>query len=81
MAKVRVRMNNAAARALLRGDEISADIQGRVDSVAEACGEGYEADVQVGRNRVHGMVKTTSFEAMRDNQRNNTILKNLDRGR
>lgn len=82
MAKgVRVQMRSRGARALLRGSEVQGDIQARVTRVGEACGDGYVADTDVGRNRVHGMVKTHTPEAMRDNQAHNTLLKQLDRGR
>lgn len=81
MAKVRVRINSRGARALLQSSEIAGDLKGRVDAIRAAAGDGYEADVQQGKTRQRGMVKTVTAEAMIDNARNNTLLKSVDRGR
>lgn len=82
MAKpLKVKMNSRGSRAFLRSAEMQADMLRRVQAVQQGCGDGYEADVQPGANRAHGMVKTVTQDAARDNARNNTLLKNLDRGR
>lgn len=66
----------------LKTPEVQQLVQQATDSVtftAELLSgyAGYEGDVQVGRNRTVGMVKTTGKESREDNQRNNTLLKAL----
>ncbi|MGP9727888.1 hypothetical protein [Glutamicibacter sp. AOP3-A1-12] len=82
MAKIKVKISNQGARAVLNSAEVQRDLLARAERIRDGAGiEGYVADVQPGRSRAHAMVKTETFEARRDNARNQTLLKNLDRGR
>ncbi len=81
MAKIRVKINSAAARALLNSAEVKADIARRAGAVAAGAGEGFEASVQEGKSRARASVITADVEAIRKNAKNNTLLKNLDLGR
>lgn len=80
MATVRVKINSRGAAALLKSGEVADDLERRVSAIQAAAGVGYSADVQAGRTRQRGMVKTETFEAARDNAKNNTLLKSLSRG-
>lgn len=81
MAKVKVKMNPAGAQALLKSAEVQGDMLRRAQAVAAGAGEGFSADVIVGRTRARAQAKADNFEARLRNQRENTLLKNLDRGR
>lgn len=78
--RLKVRLTSRGARELLT-KHARPDIERRVNAVQDGCGEGYVGDVQEGANRVHGMIRTATPDAIRDNLRNNTLLKNVDRGR
>jgi len=82
MAKPKIRWNRDAFRQIRLLPEVAADVHDRARRVAEAAGEGYEAfPTQDARNRSRAAVVTTDMKAIRDNARNNTLLRNLDAGR
>ena len=79
---MKVTINSAAARKILQSSKVQADLLARAERIATGCGlEGYMADVKVGKNRARASVFTGDAEAILDNARNSTLLKNIDRGR
>lgn len=56
-------------------------IESAVERIAEAAGTGFEASVQQGKTRPHGVVKAATFKARRDTVRHNALLKALNAGR
>ncbi|MHC6175468.1 hypothetical protein [Glutamicibacter sp. X7] len=81
MAKVKVKMNSRGAQQLLKSPEVQADMLRRAQAVADGAGEGFSADVIVGRTRARAQAKADTFEAKLKNTREQTLLKNIDRGR
>lgn len=81
MSKVRVKVHSAAARSLLNSGEVKADLGRRAGAISAAAGEGYQASVQAGRNRARASVITGDYQSIKDNAKNNTLLRSLDRGR
>lgn len=72
---MRVTIDNGALR------ELTTPV---IESAAEriaAAGKGFEASVQQGKTRPHGVVKAATFKARRDNARHNALLKALNAGR
>jgi len=43
--------------------------------IRNRCGDGYTQDIYVGKNRANAMVSAETYQAKRDNLKNNTILK------
>ena len=78
--QIRVQMNPSGAQKLLNSPEVVADMGRRAAAIAAASGAGYVGDGQPGKTRAHGMARTDSFSSMRDNARNNTLMKNLSQG-
>jgi len=76
---VKVKLNKAGVRAMLRSPEMLAICEKHASDIVRRCGEGYETDSFVGRNRVNAMVSASTYEAKRDNAENNTILKAVKR--
>lgn len=81
MARTKIVWRRPSFREIRTSAPVRAMVQDSVDAIAEACGEGYEAEVSEGRSRVRGSVVTADFAAMTDNARNNTLLKNIEAGR
>lgn len=81
MAGVRVRLNNAAVRDLLRSPAVQRDIKRRADAIARQAGPGFEADLEVGRNRARAEVRTTTREARRAEATTRDLSRALDAGR
>lgn len=76
MTQVKIVIDNAGLRALT-----TPMIESAAERIAEAAGKGFEPSVQQGKTRPHGIVKTATFKARRDNARHNTLLKALNAGR
>lgn len=78
---MKVVINHAGIRALLRSPAVAQDLLRRAQRIAAAAGPGYEASVNVGPNRARASVITASPAAIRDNAKNQTLLRSLDAGR
>lgn len=75
MTQVKIVIDNAGLRALT-----TPMIESAAERIAAAAGKGFEPSVQQGKTRPHGIVKTVTFKARRDNARHNTLLKALNAG-
>lgn len=73
--KVKIELNRAAVRELLRSSEMQSICKELADGIAGRVGSGYEVTTHTGKNRVNASVNATSYEAKRDNMKNNTLLK------
>ena len=62
---------------LLRGQAMQELLGNKARSAAASCGAGYEADVYVGKNRANASISAETYQAKKDNLKNNTILKSL----
>lgn len=77
MSKVRIELNSAGIRELLRSDEMGAVVEGHASAIAARCGDGYAFDRKLMPGRVIASAYTADKDAMRDNLDNNTLLRNL----
>ena len=77
MARPKVKMNPAGARALLRSPEVRDFLEAQAKRMAAEAGPGYEARSEVGPNRARAQVETVSENAEKDNAQNNTLLRVL----
>ena len=79
---VRIVFRPAAHRELRTSSAAVAEVTSRAEAVAEAAGDGFEVlPVQAPRNRARALVATTTYEAMKRNAEENTLLRALDAGR
>ncbi len=60
---------------MLKSNEMQNVLSEHASEVRNRCGNGYEQDVYVGKTRANAMVRAETYEAKRDNMKNNTILK------
>lgn len=77
MSRVTIKLNKSGVGEFLKGPEMTAITTELAQSIAKRAGDGYEADSYVGKTRVNASVYPATFEATRDNNRNNTLLKSL----
>ena len=79
---MKIKFNRNAFREIRLLPEVAADVHDRAERVAAAAGEGFDAfPTQAPRNRARAAVVTTSMKAIRQNARDNTLLRALDAGR
>ena len=81
-SQVRIRYNDPFYDAARKSPAVQRELVRRAVRIANACGEGYAADLDAsGRVSARSSVYTQTYRARRDNAANNTILRNLDAGR
>ena len=79
---MKIKFNRNAFREIRLLPEVAADVHDRAERVAAAAGEGFDAfPTQAPRNRARAAVVTTSMKAIRQNARDNTLLRALGAGR
>jgi hypothetical protein len=83
MAGVRVEWKRGAFRAARSSPEVLAELVKRAERIAAASGDGFEVDSGItgGRGRARASVRTATRSAVKKNAAENTLLRNLDRGR
>lgn len=75
MAEIKVELDSEGVRGLLRSSEIQSVCIERIRTVQRLCGDGYETDTFVGKNRVNAMLRAATPAAVADNSKNHTIEK------
>ena len=75
MSKVKFKLNRSGVAELMRSSAMQAVLREYATSVRNRCGDGYEQDMYVGKNRANAMVSAGTYAAKLDNMQNNTILK------
>lgn len=70
-------LNRAGVAELMKSPEIVALLKETAKTIQNRAGDGYETSTFVGKNRVNISIKTKSHKAIRDNNKNNTLLKAL----
>ena len=78
---IRVKMDHAGARQLLKSVEVQEDLKRRVEAIAQRAGTGFEAEVKVGRTRAVASVTAETADAMRAESKDRVLTKALDAGR
>ncbi|WP_162012500.1 hypothetical protein AB6M97_02040 [Streptococcus hillyeri] len=79
MSKVKFKLNSAGVRELMKSEQMQSILRAEASKVANRAGEGYEQDIYVGKTRANAMVRATTYQAKKDNLRNNTLLKALSK--
>lgn len=81
--KIRVKMNSAGARAILRSAEVQADTERRGRAIAAAAGgePDFEVETQVGANRVRTSVRTATQKGREAEANQRALTRALDAGR
>ena len=75
MAKFHIELNREGVRELLQSAEMMQICQSHAQAIASRAGNGYAVTTHTGRTRVNASVAVVTEEAMRDNLKNNTLLK------
>ncbi|WP_348920127.1 hypothetical protein [Enterococcus rotai] len=75
MAKSGFKLNYSGVSELMKSAAMQEVLTGHATDIKNRCGEGYEQDVYVGKTRANAMVSANTYQAKRDNMKNNTILK------
>lgn len=78
--KVKFQLNRAGVRELLSSSEMEQICMSYAGNALSRLGAGYEVGSYHGKNRVNAEVRAESFQAKRENLKNNSILKAVKGG-
>lgn len=70
-------LNRAGVAELMKSPEMVTLLKEKAKTIQERAGNGYEISTFTGKNRANISIKTKSRKAIRDNNKNNTLLKAL----
>lgn len=70
-------LDKKGVRDLLRSPEMMDICEEYANRAMASLGDGYEVTSMVGKNRVNVEISAATFQARRENSKNNTILKAL----
>lgn len=68
-------LNRAGVKELMQSEKMQKLLNEKATQVRNRCGEGYEQDSYVGKNRAAATVSAVTKKARIDNSDNNTLLK------
>ncbi|MBS4750971.1 hypothetical protein KG091_07755 [Carnobacteriaceae bacterium zg-ZUI78] len=74
-SSVKFVLNRKGVAELMKSSEMQTILKEKATAIRARCGDGYEQDVFVGKNRANAMVSAKTRKARKDNSKNNTILK------
>lgn len=72
---MKFKLNRAGVANLMKSGAMQTVLNKHASNIKNRCGDGYEQDVYVGRNRANAMVSAKTTKAKKDNLKNNTLLK------
>ncbi|CQR25874.1 phage protein [Streptococcus varani] len=75
MSNFKFELNESAVAELMKSSEMQEVLTGEASKIKDRCGDGYEQDIYVGKNRANAMVSAKTHKAKKDNLENNTLLK------
>ena len=74
MSDMKFKLNRKGVAELMKSAEMQAILIEEASNVRNSAGDGYEQDIHVGNNRANAMVRATTYQAKKDNMKNNTLL-------
>lgn len=77
MSKYKFILNKAGVKSILKGPQMKEIVEKKAIEIKNRCGSDYDQNSHVGKNRVNAMVFASTFKGIRDNKKNNTLLKAL----
>lgn len=78
MSRTRIDLNKKNVKELLKSQEMMNICLEHAEATRSAAGgTGYVVDSHVGKSRVNASVRANTVESIKDNYKNNTLLKSL----
>ena len=68
-------LNRAGVAELMKSAEMQSILKSKATAIRNQCGDGYEQDIYVGKNRANAMVSAETIKAKRSNAKHNVLLK------
>jgi len=75
MSKMKFKLDRAGIGQLLKSEEMQSVLEEKATEIRKTAGSGYAQDIYVGKTRANAMVYAETYQAKKDNYKNNTLLK------
>ncbi|MHC5375756.1 hypothetical protein ACYSNU_18520 [Enterococcus sp. LJL120] len=75
MANSKFKINYSGVGQLLKSAEMQNVLEEKATAIRNRAGEGYKQDTFVGKTRANAMVFADTYQAKKENMKNNTLLK------
>ena len=75
MGKMKFKLNRKGVAELMKSAAMQEVLKEYATGIRNRCGDGYEQDIYVGKNRANAMVSASTYQARKKNLENNTLLK------
>lgn len=72
---LKIELSSEGVREFLRSDDMMNVCKELADEIVQRAGGDYQVGTYTGKNRVNAQIDITSYKALRDNHKNNTLLK------
>ena len=72
---MKFKLNRSGVAALMKSNQMQGVLEEKATGVRNRAGEGYKQDIYVGKTRANAMVYADTYQAKKDNMKNNTLLK------
>lgn len=79
MSKTTFKLNSAGVRQLMQSGEMQNVLKDEATIIKNSAGDGYEQDIYVGKTRANAMVYANTYQAKKENLKNNTLLKAVNK--
>ncbi|MEI4413927.1 hypothetical protein ACLMK5_05025 [Streptococcus anginosus] len=75
MSNMKFKLNRTGVAELMKSSAMQTVLTKHASNIKNRCGDGYEQDIHIGRNRANAMVSAKTRKTKKDNLKNNTLLK------
>lgn len=75
MANMKFKLNRSGVASLMKSEVMQGVLEEKATAIRNRAGEGYKQDTFVGKTRANAMVYADTYQAKKDNMKNNTLLK------
>lgn len=75
MANMKFKLNRSGVASLMKSEAMQGVLEEKATAIRYRAGEGYKQDTFVGKTRANAMVYADTYQAKKDNMKNNTLLK------
>lgn len=75
MSSMKFKLNRAGVAELMKSGPMISVLNEYAQGIKNRAGDGYEVDLHIGKNRANASVRARTYQAKKDNKKNNTLLK------
>lgn len=75
MSNFKFKLNSSGVREFLQSAPVQTMLENKARAIQQRVGDGYEVSTYVGKTRANASVRANTVKSIKDNKKNNTLLK------